>query len=448
MTVNAATVTGPHPDAPGSRAVVLEPYGTDRMARYDYVQEEYFVSGVAAGSPYGTRILLRRPADLSRFSGTVISEPSHIWGGTSVWRAINRFIMRENHIWVEIDSQAPSAMGLIAAAAPDRYRSFTFADSPLSEQFAATIPFSPDPDYAAVVEEYDRFMQRWWDATPQSPEILAQVAATLRSGLPGTGITARKVYIGGISQTGGAVREFIRHHHTRLRLPGGAPAFDGYLPGASGGPALPDIDVPVVEVLGEAEFQSVRRRCGVGGQVRGLNHRRPDSSTFRLYEVAGMAHRETRHMSAADRDRLAQCPLPAGARWSTFPNSHVYHALWQALLDWSDIGLAPVPSKLLSTVDETDEILRDAHGNALGGLRTTYVDAPASTLTAATPLGRPSWYHGNETPFPPTKFEELYGGIERWQRRVADHLEHYLQERTYLPVDAEEIRETATPRTV
>ena len=440
MTVNAAIVTGPHPDVPGSRAVVLEPYGTDRLARYDYVQEEYLVSGTAAGTPYGTRILIRRPADPARFSGTVIAEASHIWGGTSVWRAINRFVMRGNHVWVEIDSQAPSAMGLIAGAAPDRYRTFTFAESPLSQQFAATIPFSPDADYAGVVAEYDSFMRRWWDATPQSPEILAQVSAALRKGLPGSEIKARKVYLGGISQTGGVVREFIRHHHNRLRLTGDAPAFDGYLPGASGGPALPDIDVPVIEVLGEAEFQSVRRRCGVGGQVRGLSHRRPDSATFRLYEVAGMAHRETREMSAADRERLAGCPLPSGARWSTFPNSHVHHALWQALLDWSDTGRAPAPSKLLATEGDTDEIQRDEYGNALGGWRTTYVDVPTSTLTAATPLGRPSWYHGNEIPFDPATFGQLYGDVERWRRKVADRLEQYLQEQTYLPIDAEELR--------
>lgn len=440
MTVIAATVTGPHPDVPGSRAVVLEPYGTDRMARYDYVQEEYFVSGTAAGTPYGTRILVRRPADPARCSGTVIAEASHIWGGTSVWRAINRFVMRGNHVWVEIDSQAPSAMGLVAGADPDRYRSFTFAESPLSQQFAATIPFSPDADYAEVVAEYDRFMRRWWDATPQSPEILAQVSAALREGLPGSGTKARKVFLGGISQTGGVVREFIRHHHGRLRLEGGEPAFDGYLPGASGGPALPDVDVPVIEVLGEAEFQSVRRRCGVGGQVRGLSHRRADSASFRLYEVAGMAHRETREMSAADRARLSRCPLPAGARWSTFPNSHVYHALWQALLDWSDTGRAPAPSMVLATEGDTDEILRDEHGNALGGWRTTHVDVPTSTLTAATPLGRPSWYHGNEIPFDHATFDELYGNVERWQRKVADRLEQYLREQTYLPIDAEELR--------
>jgi hypothetical protein len=95
---------------------------------------------------------------------------------------------------------------------------------------------------------------------------------------------------------------------------------------------------------------------------------------------------------------------------------------------------------VLATEGDTDEILRDEHGNALGGWRTTHVDVPTSTLTAATPLGRPSWYHGNEIPFDHATFDELYGNVERWQRKVADRLELYLREQTYLPIDAEELR--------
>ncbi|WP_031464267.1 alpha/beta hydrolase domain-containing protein [Sciscionella sediminilitoris] len=434
-----AVLSGPIPETETSRAHVLEPYGLDRLAEYDYVQEEYLVEGTAAGAGFGTRILVRRPADVRRCSGTAITEVSHIWGGTSVWRAINRFVMRGNHVWVEIDSQAPSAMGLVAASDPQRYRSFRFTEGERAKDFAASIPFEPGLGREELAARYDAFMARWRTATPQSPEIIAAIARALRAGLPGCGFAARRIFFGGISQTGGVVREFIRNHHARY------PVFDGYLPGASGGPALPDIDAPVIEVLGEAEFQSVREPCGVSGQVRGLSHRRADGALFRLYEVAGMAHRETRYMSAADRTRLAGCPLPEDARWSTFPNGHVYHALWQALLGWSEHGTPPPPGKVLETLAGTEEIARDEHGNALGGLRTTYTDVPVSTLVAATPVGRPSWYHGNETPFPADKLRRLYGDGERYRRAVAARLEEYIHEGTYLPIDAEEIRRAPVP---
>ncbi|MDE8667718.1 alpha/beta hydrolase domain-containing protein [Pseudarthrobacter sp. H3Y2-7] len=439
-----ALIQGPIPETTDNAAVVLEPYGLDRLSGYDYVQEEYFVSGVAADHEYATRILVRRPRDMSKFNGRALAEVSHIWGGTSVWRAYNRQLMRGGYMWVEIDSQAPSALDLIKGANTERYSNMRFIDGELASDFAATIPFTENPTPELLAQQYDEFKKRWWQATPQSFEIIAQVATALRAGLPGLPqATVRTLLFAGISQTGGVVRRFIERHHNVRRRPDGGPVFDGYLPGASGGDALPDIDVPVIEVLGEAEFQSVRWACGVSGQVRGLSHRRKDSNTFRLFEVAGMAHRETRHMSDRDKNRLRDCPLPEGAKWSTFPNSHVYNALLEMLADWSEGLRIPPASKLLATMGETDTIVRGQWGNAVGGLRTTYTDAPLSTLVAATPMGRPSWYHGHEIPLSPENLLETYGTPDEYRRIHAQVIDRMLAEGFLLAEDAEELRRTA-----
>ena len=436
-----ALITGPVPETDGDRAVVLEPYGVDRIPTYDYVQEEYLVSGTAAGDPYTTRILIRRPADMSHYTGRALAEVSHIWGGNSVWRAFNRQIMRGGFIWVGIDSQAPSALDLVKGGNERRYADMTFSSGELAGDFAATIPFTENPTPEVLAREYDEFKERWWRATPQSFEIVAQVANALREGLPGVPEAAvRTLLFAGISQTGGVVRRFVERYHGVLRRADGGPAFDGYLPGASGGAALPDIDVPVMEVLGEAEFQSVRWACGVSGQVRGLTHRRPDSPTFRLYEVAGMAHRETRHMSDKDRERLRDCTLPEGAHWSTFPNSHVYNALLEMLSSWATGETVPPASRLLETEGGTDTLVRDAVGNARGGLRTTYTDAPLSRLVAATPMGRPSWYHGNETPLSPAVLAERYVDADGYRRTHSRVVDRMLGEGFLLPEDAEQLR--------
>ena len=87
----------------------LSPTASTGCPGYDYVQEEYFVSGVAAEHEYATRTLVRRPADMSKFNGRALAEVSHIWGGTSVWRAYNRQLMRGGYMWVEIDSSTVSA---------------------------------------------------------------------------------------------------------------------------------------------------------------------------------------------------------------------------------------------------------------------------------------------------------------------------------------------------
>lgn len=91
--VSAPTVT--HlPETVISHAVVLEPYHVDLLEEYGYVSREYLISGVAEGESYCTRLLLRCPADVTQFTGLVVEEPSHLWGGTSIWRHINRWLMR------------------------------------------------------------------------------------------------------------------------------------------------------------------------------------------------------------------------------------------------------------------------------------------------------------------------------------------------------------------
>ncbi|WP_054952017.1 alpha/beta hydrolase domain-containing protein [Flaviflexus massiliensis] len=441
---HTASITGPIPETEDSKAHLLEPYGADRLAIYDYVQEEYFVSGEAAGAPYTTRILVRRPSDMTKFNGRILSEVSHIWGGTSVWRAYNRHLLRGGYMWVEIDSQAPSALGLIKAANPKRYEAMEFIDGELAADFKATIPFDPNPTPEKLAKEYDDFKLRWWEATPQSFEIIAAVARALRAGLPGLEEFApRTIILAGLSQTGGLARRFIELYHNDLRQDDGSPVFDGYIPAASGGAALPDVDSKVIELLGEAEFQSVRWSCGVSGQVRGLTHRRKDSSSFRLYEVAGMAHRETRFMSDRDKARLKDCPLPEGGHWSKFPGSHIYHAVLEVISAWIEDGIEPPASKVIETVGDTDEIVRDEYGNARGGVRTTFTDVPTSRLIAATPMGRPSWYHGSEIPFDQETLIKRYGTVENYQRAVSRNIDSHIDDRLLLPIDGEELRREA-----
>src|SRR3954471_13076936 len=76
------TVQGPV-SGPGAMYPGLRPALTpgSEPADFGYVTEEYFVSGtvtVGTATPaYKTRILVRRPADVQRFSGIVVSEVMH-----------------------------------------------------------------------------------------------------------------------------------------------------------------------------------------------------------------------------------------------------------------------------------------------------------------------------------------------------------------------------------
>jgi Alpha/beta hydrolase domain len=294
------------------------------------------------------------------------------------------------HAWLEVDSQAPCALGKIKNADPERYHDMHFIPGPLAKEFMENIPFVTDVTKETLRQAYQAFKDKWWSATLQSPEIITAASFALRSGQ--LGLKATRVVLSGLSQTGGVARRFITHS-SLLRLPDGNLPFEAFIPCQSGGAALPDLPgVKIVELIGESEFQSVRLPCGVGGQIIGTQHRRPDTDSFRLYEVAGMGHRESRYASKIDLDRWSVADL-RGAKWSTFSNSFIYHAVFEAVEQWTSTRAVPPPSATLRT-NPSDDLLRDEHGNATGGVRTLHTEVPLARFVAATPKGRPNWYWG------------------------------------------------------
>ena len=82
------------PETETSKPVIHDLHHSDLLPVYDYVSREFLMTGVAVAHSFGTRLLLRSPANPDNFSGLVIMEPSHLWGGTSMWRLINRWLMR------------------------------------------------------------------------------------------------------------------------------------------------------------------------------------------------------------------------------------------------------------------------------------------------------------------------------------------------------------------
>ncbi|KAH7134521.1 hypothetical protein B0J13DRAFT_560589 [Dactylonectria estremocensis] len=341
------------------------------------------------------------------------------------------------HAWMEVDSQAPSALGKIKRVNPARYKDMHFIPGPLSDEFQDTIPFVASATKESLHDAYDSFKAQWWPATTQSPEIIAQASHALRSG--DLSLTARRVVLTGLSQTGGLTRRFITHS-SHLRLPNGNLPLDAFVPCQSGGDALPDVPgAKIIELLGESEFLSVRLPCGVSGQMRDTKHRRPESDGFRLYEIAGMAHRESRYASEIDLERWAVAELH-GAKWSTFSNSFIYHAVFESVERWtSEPAIPPPSSSVLHTIDQSDEIFRDEHGNATGGVRTVHTEAPLARLVAATPKGRPN-EAGSEWPFDHQKLRDLYESVANYRLVAGLAIQQQVKSGFLLPADAETLR--------
>lgn len=411
--------------------------GVSALGPAGYTETEVLLRGAAADEAYTTRALLRHPADRARFSGIVLVEPMHWAGVRSVWRAARRDLVSAGHAWAEIASQSTASRRL------KEFDSARYSDVSLVDGVGGSGPAEASiganaragRTISSVRLESDAFQTHWHRTNVQSAEIIADFADALREGAtPLAGVT--HVFFGGLSQSGGVVRAFASEHHRRLSQD--RPIFDGYLPMSSGGDALTDLDVPVVELLGESELEESRARFLLPGQVRGFTHRRDDSPRYRLFEVAGMGHTDSRDDPPPD----PPASLPRGRRWSRFPNAHVVHFAWNALLRWACEGAEPPRGQVIET-DSRGWIRRDEYGNALGGLRTPHLDIPLAHVSAIAGAGA-EWSCGSELAFDEARLRSLYYSEGAYRTRVGARLDELVAEGYYREDDAADYVSRAT----
>ena len=323
----SAPVTGPGAMFPGLQRV---PAGTG-LADQKYSATEYFVSGTASGKPYTTRILVRKPDDQKRFSGIVVAEAMHASGTSWMFFFTRTYMMRSGHISVEIAPQKEGTEATVVKSNPERYKAISIPDM------------------------------------GQANEILAQVGALLKgngSTSPLAGLRVRHLLLMGTSQSAGTLRGYLPAH-AAWRMPDGKPIFDGFFPTSTAGMPIPKIDVPLIQLATQTEV--------FRGVANGSTHRRPDGDAagdqFRLYEVAGMPHNDSRENPTYSPD---PCKMPS----TTFPVGAMMAVGLHHLVAWVDKGTVPPRGEKI--VVENGAIAMDANGNARGGVRNTYVDVPVA----------------------------------------------------------------------
>lgn len=109
-----------------------------------YVEEEFIVSGSAnvydwaadgglsvktANAPYATRILVRRPAQASHFSGNVVVEPfmpARRYDWPIMWGYVSQSLIEYGDAWVGVT--VPATSGGLKKFNPARYSAVSFAN--------------------------------------------------------------------------------------------------------------------------------------------------------------------------------------------------------------------------------------------------------------------------------------------------------------------------------
>ncbi len=368
------------------------------LDRYNYEADEYVISGTAAGEPYETRLVIRKPRDDSKFSGLVVAEPMHPAAAAAhAFEYNSLYIMSSGHIAVEIDT---TGVEQIAKFNPDRYGSL-HADQ------------------------------------KQVSEILAQAGALIKSpGSPIAKLKLRKMILWGTSASSAMVVNYFPAHR-KFKQADMSDIYDGFLPTMNNGKTLTPVDVPVIVVPTMNEYQEVATTAQDSDEP---------GKQLRVYEFAGMAHLDSRNT----RKRLMpeDCLKPL----SDMPLDPLASVALYHLFRWVDQGISPphAPRVIMDMYTDNDGSLMqlDQYGNPNGGIRTTWVDVPLYKYTMHNPPNPASTGAGSgrmqtpllcylsayQTPIDPAIVKKKYGTPANYVRMVEKRLDQLEKEGWSLPV--------------
>jgi hypothetical protein len=384
---------------------------------YGYVEEEWFLSGTAdaigidgqvhaAAQPFTTRCLIRRPT--RQASGVTYVEPFHANDeDTPAWTNSWQYLTRSHHTWVgvttstgafSIDGRDPGGIVRLKRTDAERYGRLHLYDSG-----------APGERMSLDESGYltDRSTRAAGLLDMQSASILSQISLSVREREP-----SRRVYAFGFSQTARVWDRF---------LSSGGRGYDGYIPAVVAPPDARPNGAVVVALLSESELVgTLRPPVGVPDDT--------DEPRFRGYEVPGSFHYWT-VKSTREVDH--------GSRHSDKPWQVVFHAVLANMELWVDEGI-PMP-RAPRVERDIDALVRDQDGNAVGGLRTPWLDVPDGRYSGRCSC---SPVMGGFEPFSGTEMSRRYGS--RYQQMVRRRADQLVSERWLLPEDVEAVVKAAT----
>lgn len=174
--------------------------------------------------------------------------------------------------------------------------------------------------------------------------------------------------------------------------------------------------------------------------------RQPDSDRLRTWEIAGTSHVNSHDMDVrvplVTRDALPipnqSCDLPA---LSHVPAAHVLNAAYGHLVKWTIAGTPPPTAERIQlatvgTPPAPSIAVRDAFGNALGGIRLAEQAAATATNTGVNSGSGFCLLYGTHQPFTATQLSSLYPNHNAYVSAVTNATSTNLTASYILPPDA------------
>jgi hypothetical protein len=441
---------------------------TDDLAARGYTERESLVRGTAhlhgpAGvwhsdgewevtdlGPvgYATRVLVRRPTDPARFNGVVYVswlDVSAALDFDPVWAQVGEEVEREGAAWVGVSAQYLGIQGPLGAKAwdPSRYGDLSSPGDGASYDIFSQV--------ASVVR------------SAGSDDPLAGLAGDRRLVAVGASQSAQRLvtYVNAFQPTTHAFDGFLLLSRFRGAAPLGrallppAEAVDPdgshdlpYLPdplaALLSGPPLAkvraDTDVPVFTVLTETEARKDRRVA------------QPDGDRSRTWEIAGATHADAT-ITAALEDQIRrdfpkvpldqlECKQP-----NDLPARYADRAALRALAGWVVTGTAP-PSIPALDRDRSGDLVRDADGNAKGGVRLPQLSVPTAAYSGESSGSGYCALTGSAVPFSEAQLAKRYASPEAYVTQLSQAIDTAVATGVLLPEDAAELLQvTAVPGT-
>jgi hypothetical protein len=387
-----------------------------------WIDQEFFISCSSPSTTYTTAVFVRRPVQGGRASGVVAVDPLHSAGLWGMQTLLQPYFASHGVVHLGVAASNDTAQRIVKGANPTRYASLQ-------------VPATPDA----------------------ANEILSGVGALLHQPssplLPG--IHVKSVILGGWSQTSVVTRTFINSRQAQATVDGHR-VFEGFFPaqpavGSSGGAQvqrIPDIGVPVLELEGEREL---RVTISIYGS---LGYRRPDSKTYRLYEVPGMSHINNQPDNPVSGFAgSVSCDRPPDAKPSAFRQTDIWAMAFDSLVRWISTRVAPPHAPRIELEADGKTVRRDTHGNALGGVRSVFVDVPTASITPTSlaPGGvvmNPCAYIGYQLDFTPAQLRALYGTHASYVHQVITATNKLVGQRFLLPENARPLVDAAQQSSV
>ena len=353
---------------------------------------------------YKTRIVVYSPIDPNDFNGKVLVEWLNVTAGFETPPSLGTGqleMRRSGSVWIGASAQLIGIDGS--------------PNSLLPLHLKAVNP----QRYGSLVHPGDSY----------SYDIFSQIAQSIRNpeGIdPLDGLVAEYLIAYGESQSAGRLATYVNALHPLYNT------FDGYMIHSRGDGtsslaqeplvAIPtpedalirtDLNVPVMTFETETDVVFLEF----------LDARQPDTDMLRTWEVAGTAHGDY-YTFVSGRDDSIGAPVFASVvenpsilgfitcdmPLNNGPQHYVFNRAVRALNEWVAGGPAPAQSPQLEVNDDGTDYLYDDLGNARGGIRTPYVDAPSAILRGE-PNGGASFcfLFGTTSLFDAAQMASLYG---------------------------------------